>query len=163
MRTTIRVLAATAAAVAFGAADASAQITQNLTMTATVNARASLTLSVAAVNFPDSDPDTVPNISADNPVLVTAKSRTAGGNPVTLTVQAGTDLTSGSDVIPVSNISWAANGDLAGGSLATSPVTLVNSSNSGLRTGTMSFVLLNDWAYVPGSYTATVTYTLSAP
>ena len=163
MRTTLRILVATAAITAFGAVNASAQITQNLSVTATVNARATLTLSVAAVNFPDSDPDTVPSIPGSATVTVTAKSRTAGGNPVTLTIQAGTDLTSGGDTIAVSNISWLANGDLAGGSLATTPVTLVNSTNSGLRTGDMAFALVNSWAYAPGNYSTTVTYTLSAP
>jgi len=161
MKTFFRITLA-AALVAFTAATASAQVTQTLTINAAVNARATLTLSVGSVSFADSDPDTVPSINASSAVTVTAKSRTSGGNAVTLTVSAP-DLTSGGDTIAIGNITWAANGDLAGGTLSNAAVTLVNSTNSGMRTGDMSFVLANSWAYAIGNYSTTVTYTLSAP
>jgi hypothetical protein len=152
-----------AAFVAFAAATASAQVTETLTINAAVNARATLTLSVGAISFADSDPDTVPDITASDVVTVTAKSRTSQGNAVTLTIQAP-DLTEvGGGTIAASQISWAANGDLSGGTLSNAAVTLVSSTNSGQRTGDMTLVLVNSWAYAVGAYSTTVTYTLSAP
>jgi len=162
MKTLFRLTLA-AVLLAFATASASAQVTQNLTINAAVNARATLTLSVGSVSFADSDPDTVPTITASAAVSVTAKSRTSQGNAVTLTV-AAPDLTEGGGgTIAASQISWAANGDLSGGTLSNVDVTLVSSTNSGQRTGDMTFVLVNDWAYAVGAYSTTVTYTLSAP
>jgi hypothetical protein len=160
MKTFFRLTLA-AALVAFAATTASAQIQETLQINAAVNARATLTLSAAVVSFADSDPDTVLSIDASVAVTVTAKSRTAGGNAVTLTVSAP-DLVSGGDTIAISNITWAGNGDLAGGTLSNAEVTLVSSTNSGLRTGDMLFVLANSWTYEVGNYATTVTYTLSA-
>jgi len=152
-----------AAFVAFAAATASAQVTETLTINAAVSARASITLGVASVDFADADPDNFPNINASAAVSVTAKSRTSQGNAVTLTIEAP-DLTEvGGGTIAASQISWVANGDLAGGTLSNAAVTLVSSTNSGQRTGDMAFVLINSWAYAVGAYSTTVTYTLSAP
>lgn len=162
MRTLFRLTLA-AVLLAFATASASAQVTQTLTINAAVNARASLTLSVGSVSFADADPDVTPNITASAAVSVTAKSRTAQGNAVTLTVSAP-DLTEvGGGTIAASQFSWAANGDLSGGTLSNAAVTLVSSTNSGQRTGDMTFVLVNSWTYATGNYSTTVTYTLSAP
>ena len=162
MKTLFRLTLA-AAFVAFAAATASAQVTETLTINAAVNARASITLGVASVDFADADPDLSATINASAAVSVTAKSRTSQGNAVTLTIEAP-DLTEvGGGTIAASQISWAGNGDLAGGTLSNAAVTLVSSTNSGQRTGDMTFVLVNDWAYAVGAYSTTVTYTLSAP
>ncbi len=153
-----------AALVAFAAATASAQVTRTLTINATVSARAVITLSVASVSFADADPDTVPNIIASSAVTVSARSRTSAGNAVTLTIEAPNLVEPvNSGVIAASQISWAANGDLAGGVLSNAPGTLVTSTNSGWRSGDMTFVLVNSWNYNVGAYSTTVTYTLSAP
>ena len=56
---------------------------QNLTINATVSAKAKLTLGVAAINFADADPDSVPSIAAtENPVSVTVKAHTGGASSV---------------------------------------------------------------------------------
>lgn len=162
MKTFFRLTLA-AALVAFAATTASAQATQSLTISAAVNARATLTLSVGAISFADSDPDSVPSITASDVVSVTAKSRTSQGNAVTLTISAPDLSEVGGGTILASQITWAANGDLSGGTLSNAAVTLVSSTNSGLRTGDMTFVLANSWDYAVGAYSTTVTYTLSAP
>lgn len=156
-------LIAVAASLVLAGAPAAAQQTANLTVNATVAARASLTLSNAALAFADADPDTTPNITASPVVTVTARSRTTGGNAVSLTVVALTDLTSGLDTIAASNISWTATGALNAGTLGLAPVSIGSWTGSGFRTGNMTFALINSWAYAIGNYTATVVYTLSAP
>jgi len=143
-----------------------ANVTRNATMTATVGALAKLTLSRATLSFPAADPDTVPVIAAGGgPLTITAKGRTAIGSVITLTVAANHDLQSGLDTIPVSTISWTAAGPgFINGVLSASvaqPVASWNSSGSWV--GVQSFVFANSWDYVPGTYTATLTYTLAAP
>ena len=163
MRRSLLILVAIAAALVLSPIPAAAQATQNLTVSAAVSARASLTLSAAAVAFADADPDLTPNITGAPVISVTAKSRTSGGNAVTLTVQAATDLTSGGDTIAASNVTWTATGDLSAGTLDLAAVTIGNWSNSGSRSGDMTFALVNSWTYATGNYSTTVTYTLSAP
>ncbi len=144
-----------------------ATATQNLTINATVAARATLTLGSATINFPDADPDAVPSIGAsENPVSVTARVRTGRTSTPTLTVLAGGDLTSGSDTIPISNVTWTAGGaPFVGGTMsaATAQSAATFSTGSGSYSSTFSYYLANSWAYNTGSYTATVTYTLTAP
>jgi hypothetical protein len=163
MRKSLLLLVAIAAALVLGSVPAAAQPTANLTVSATVGARASLTLSAAAVAFADADPDTTPNITGAPVISVAAKSRTSGGNAVTLTVQAATALTSGGDTIAASNVTWTATGDLSAGTLDTAAVTIGSWTNSGSRGGNMTFALANSWTYAIGNYSTTVTYTLSAP
>ena len=79
--------------------------TKVLTINAAVAARATLSLSTLTINFPDSDPDTVLSIPAtENAVTVTAKVRTGAASTPTLTVLAAGDLTSGGDIIAISNV-----------------------------------------------------------
>jgi hypothetical protein len=164
MRKSLPLLIAVAAALVLSGVPAAAQSTADLTVSAAVNARASLTLSDAGVAFADADPDVTANITGAPVLTVTAKSRTSNGNAVTLTVQAATALTSGGgDTIAASNVTWAATGDLSAGTLDTAAVTIGNWSNSGSRSGNMTFSLVNSWAYATGNYSTTVTYTLSAP
>ncbi|HEX7124757.1 MAG TPA: hypothetical protein VF406_03135 [Thermodesulfobacteriota bacterium] len=140
---------------------------QNLTINAVVNDRATLTLSTATINFPDSDPETVLSIAAsENPVTVSARVRTGATSTPTLTVQANGDLSNGTDTIPISNVTWTASGSpfVAGtmnATVAQSAATF--GTGSGSYTGTFSYFLANDWAYNVGTYTATATYTLTAP
>ncbi len=163
MQRTLLTLAAVAAMLIFIAAPSLAQPTANVTVSATVSARATLTVSAAAVSFADADPDTTPSITGAPVISVTAKSRTAAGNAVTLTVQSGSALTSGADTIAVSNVTWTATGDLSAGTLDTAAVTVGSWTNSGNRSGNMTYLLANSWLYATGNYSATVTYTLSAP
>ena len=66
----------------------------------------------STINFPDADPDTVPSIPAtENPVQVTANVTTGNNKTVTLTALAQGDLVSGSNTIPISNVTWTASGN----------------------------------------------------
>jgi hypothetical protein len=156
-------LVAIAAVQPLGAADATA----NLTVSATVIARAALTVSAANVSFPDADPDAVPVIPASGaPVTVSARGKTTTGNNITLTLQAGGDLMSGADSIPASAVNWTVAGDpgFVAGALASGvPVAVGTWTNSGSRSTQMSFTLTNSWSYPVGTYSATTTFTLTAP
>jgi len=137
---------------------------QTLTINAQVNANAKLTLEVAAINFPDAEPDAVPSVSAtENPVDVSVKARAASTSTVTLTVQANGDLVSGSDTIDISNVSWTATGaGFAAGTMDTVAVPAGSWTGSGNRDGTFSYFLANSWDYVVGNYSQSVVYTLTA-
>lgn len=137
--------------------------------TATLNANLSgiarLTFSSNAITFPDADPDTVPQISAiPGSIAITAKARATPGGEVSLTVQAGDELRSGLDTIPASHITWTASGPgFVGGTLsATVPQVVGSWMGSGVRSGTVIFQFLNLWTYAVGTYTLTMTFTLSA-
>jgi hypothetical protein len=138
---------------------------QTLTINATVSAKAKLTLGVAAVNFADADPDTIPSIAAtENPVSVTVKAQTGGSSAVTLTVQANGDLDSGTDTIDITNVAWTATGaGFVAGTMDTSAQSAGSWTGPGQRNGTFSYFLANSWDYPAGSYSQTVVYTLTAP
>jgi hypothetical protein len=141
---------------AFAATD-----TKVLTINATVSARATLTLGVAAINFPDADPDSGPILATENPVSVTAKIRTSAAGNVTLTCIAGGDL----GPIPISNVTWTAAGNgFVGGTMSSTVGQSAGSwVGSGNRSSTFSYSLANSWDYAVGSYSQSVTYTLTAP
>ena len=138
---------------------------QNLTINATVSAKAKLTLGVAAINFADADPDSVPSIAAtENPVSVTVKAQTGGGSSITLTVQANGDLDSGTDTIDISNVTWTATGaGFVAGTMDTTAQAAGSWTGPGRYDGTFSYQLANSWDYAAGSYSQTVVYTLTAP
>lgn len=156
----------------FGAsASWGAQATANVKVGATVSSSAILTLSTTSITFPDADPDTVKSIPAqENGALVTAKVKTGSATPATLKVLAADDLKSGTDVIPITNVTSTAT-NASGSFFSTSPVTwsktapgaTVGEGKSGSYSGTFSWFLANNWNYVTGSYTANATYTLLAP
>jgi hypothetical protein len=127
---------------------------------------AQLTLSPATINFPDADPDTVPSIPAkENPVSVTANAQTSASRTVTLTVLARGDLVSGSNTIPISNVTWTASGSgFANGTMNKSTAQTVGQwRGSGSYKGTLSFFLKNSWTYATGNYSQTASFTLTAP
>ncbi|MCJ7641935.1 MAG: hypothetical protein MUO29_08590, partial [Desulfobacterales bacterium] len=124
-----------------------------LTVNATVSARATLTLGVATINFPDSDPTTVPSISAtENPVSVTAKVRTGAASTATLTCIAGGALISGTDTIAISNVTWTAGGNgFVGGTMSSTLGQSAGSwTGSGNNSSTFSYSLANSWSYAAG-------------
>ena len=140
--------------------------TKNLTINATVSAAAKLTVSTATLTFPSADPDGVPSIPATEGVVnITTKARTGAAATVTLTLKADADLTSGSDTIAVSNITWTAGGAgfVAGTMSATAQISVASWTGSGSRAGTQTFALANSWDYPAGNYSATAVYTLTAP
>ncbi len=151
---------------AFAASD-----TKNLTVTANVGSTAKLTLGATTLTFPDSDPDNTPLITATEAgINVTAKAKTGAGSSVTLEVRSsggsGGDLVSGSNTIAINNLRWTG----AGIGFVAGPTNVSNSNQSagswtgsGTYVGTQTFSLVNSWAYAVGTYTATITYTLTSP
>lgn len=111
-RTVVAILAvATLVLLGAGAVGWSATDQQTLTINAAVAAKAKLTLGVATINFPDSDPDSQPSIGAtQNPVTVTVKAQTGSSSTVALSVQANGDLDSGGNTIPITKVTWTASG-----------------------------------------------------
>lgn len=143
-----------------------ATATSNVSVSATVSATAKLSLSSATVTFADADPDTTPSITAsEGAVTVTAKGKTSNGSSITLTILAAGDLVSGGDTIPISYVTWTADGTgFVAGTMSKSAAQSVASwTNSGNRSGTVTFALANSWDYETGSYSASATYTLTAP
>ena len=144
---------------------------KNLTVTATVASSAKLNLTATTLTFPDSDPDTVTSIPAtEGAISVTAKAKTGSLSKVTLEVRSSGpssgDLVSGSDTIAISNLSWVGSGTgFTSGtiSMTNSNQTAASWTGSGSRVGTQTFSLANSWSYALGSYSATITYTLTSP
>jgi hypothetical protein len=140
--------------------------TKTATITATVNAAATLTLGANTVTFANASPTASPSIAAtENAISVTVEARTSTAGSVTLTVLAADDLKSGSDVIDINNVTWTATGSgFVDGTLNKTTGQSVGSwTGPGTHTGTLSYFLANSFSYPTGSYTATITYTLTAP
>jgi hypothetical protein len=160
-------LGAAAAFVLIGAVDAAAQNTANanVTATVTVNGRARLDVSATDVAFADADPTATPSIQADVTLDILAQVRTTPASAVTLTVQAGGDFTAaGGATIAINNLTWTTTGaGYAGGTAAASAVSLGTWTGPGARNGSQTYFLANSWAYAPGTYTTTLSYTLTAP
>jgi hypothetical protein len=166
MKSKILLLASVAAAIALTQPLTAISTTANVTVSATVSATAKLALTSATVSFPNADPDTTPSIPAsEGAITVTAKAKTSSSATVTLTLLAADDLKSGLDTIAISNITWTAGGAgfVAGTMNRITAQTVASWTNSGSRTGTQSYALANSWNYATGSYSATATYTLTAP
>jgi hypothetical protein len=145
-----------------------ATATANLTINAVVTATAKLALGVAAINFPNADPDTTLKIPAnENGVSVTAQGKTTHGSTITLTVLAGGDLVGpgGSTPIPISKVTWKASGlPFVDGTMSKAGSVSAGSwTSSGSKSGSFDYFLDNSWDYDVGSYTATCVYTLTAP
>jgi hypothetical protein len=157
-------LAAVAALVFSTPAFAQATATGAVNVTVNVNARARLTLSSASVTFADADPDSVPTMTAA-PLTISVGARTSSTGNITLTVLASGNLTSGSDAIGISNLTWSATGTgfQAGTSNATTAQTVGSWTGSGAQSGSQTFSLPNSWSYVPGTYQTTLNYTLTVP
>jgi len=52
---------------------------------------------------------------------------------------------------------------VAGTMAVSAEVPVASWTGSGNRSGTQTFAMVNSWAYTPGSYSASATYTLTAP
>lgn len=166
MKTRYLLLGIALAAVALVQPLGAATSSSNLTVSATISATASLTVGNAAINFPDANPDTTPSISAtENPVSVVAKGKTSSGGTITLTLLAAGDLSGGGNTIGIDNVTWTAAGSgyAAGTMNKTAAQTVGSWTNSGNRSGSLSFALANSWSYATGSYAASATFTLTAP
>jgi len=157
---------AAAAAVLFVSAPVFAQPvntdTKTVTVSTTVNARAKLTLGAATVTFADADPDTLGGVLTAAGLSVDVKARTSAAGSVLLTISAP-DF-SGAGTIPIAALKWTASaGFTTPGTVSNSAVTLGSWTGSGNQSGTQTYTLDNSWSYNTGTYTTTVTYTLTAP
>ena len=162
----IRTAAVTFALVLTVAAGAAAQEAVSATLSSSMPPLARLSLSANNLNFPDADPDLVPQIpSSGGPITITAKARAQSGGMVTLTVQASDDLRSGVDILPVSLITWTASGPgFVNGTVSRTSAQLVATwVGSGVRSGTQMFRFENRWTHPSGIYTVSLVYTLTAP
>jgi len=129
---------------------------------------ASLTLGTNTITFPNADPGTTPKIAcSQNPVTVVCRVTGAKNSNVSLSVIANGNLVSGSNSIPITQVTWTTTGPgYVAGTMNTTAVTAGNWPNAhGTETynGTFSYFLANSWNYATGTYTASVTYTLLAP
>lgn len=154
-----------AAIVLFSSAVVSAQqtATASVTATAVVAAKARLEVS-GAVAFADADPDVTPTLSA-SALNIAVKARTTNNGSVTLTVAADGNLEEpGGGSIGISNLDWTVTGTgFAAGTAATTAVSVGTWTGPGAHNGTQTYRLVNSWAYATGSYSVTLTYTLTAP
>jgi hypothetical protein len=156
-------------AVATGSAQAATD-TQTQTITCTISATATLVLGSSTVTFPNANPSTTPSVlqtESGASLDVTANARTSTNGAVTLTSETGGDLVDGgTDVIPITAVTWAGTGTgyNATGTLSKSSQQAVGSwTGPGTYAGTVNYSLANSWNYATGTYTATITYTLTAP
>jgi hypothetical protein len=137
---------------------------KTLTVNATVNARATLSLGVNTINFPDGDPDVGGGevTASEGAVSVTAKVRTGAAQTATLTVKAPDFLT---PLIPSSQMRWTAAGaPFISGTMSTTDVSAATfPQGSGSYTSSFTYYFRHEWDDPTGSYQTIATYTLTAP
>jgi hypothetical protein len=122
--------------------------------------RLDVTVTPGSFSYPSADPDTTPVVTA-TPLSVSI--RAAGKRPWTLTLQA-TDLIFGSETIPAGNVTWTATPPLnATGTLSTMGQVLAQGDGNQNSTSSITFSLRNLWTYKPGTYTQSITFTISSP
>lgn len=132
----------------------------------TVSSLAKLTLTSSTVSFPSANPDTTPLVAGvPASIGITARVRSTPGSTVVLSVLAQDDLRAVGATIPAGAIVWTAsgNGYLPGTMSRTAAQPVAMWTRSGQWNGTQSYQLTNSWSYTVGSYSAQLTYTLSAP
>jgi hypothetical protein len=127
-----------------------------------------LTLSVTppTITFASADPDTTPSISSA-PISISVRVQQNNQQPWQLTVQASGDLTSGTDTISATQVTWTASPTpFQNGTLSKSVAVQMASGTGNLnpaKTGSVVFWLANSWNYTAGLYSQTLVFTLSAP
>jgi len=129
--------------------------------------RVDLTVTPGVITFPSTDPDIAPLVAAA-PVQVSYRIRQNNFAPWSLTVLAGGDLNSGSSTVDISNVTWVATPapPFQNGTLSKTVAQTLASGTGNVnpaRTGSITFRVANSWTYTAGTYTQTVTFTLSTP
>jgi len=140
--------------------------TKSLLIKAKIDKVVKLIVDTNTLVFPIMDPDEVRQVPAlQNDIKVTVKARTGSTSPVNLNIIAEGDLISGSDTIPIQNVTWQASGQgFSPGTLSKSIVQTAGAwKGSGVREGIFRYYLNNSWNYQKGEYLVTVTYTLTTP
>ncbi len=111
----------------------------------------------------NTDPDTAPEVYS--PTFTIDYSVGGGGSDPQWHISvSATDFTGGPSGPLVSDIRWVGTGQYSSGlHLATTGQTLLASHGKVSGTGTVTFYLANKWSYAPGTYTTTITFTISSP
>jgi len=137
----------------------------SLNISITVPSSAILTLGSTSLRFIPDDPTVQPSVPAqENPVSVLATTRSRG--IPSLAVIASDDLTDGANIIPVTAISWTADATpyIAGTmNKSTAQAAALFTTGSGSFQSSFRYFLANSPLYVPGTYSTTINYTLTAP
>ena len=139
---------------------------QVATVTATIASSAGLALGVNTVTFPSANPATTTSVPAtENGLTCTVNARTGTSSTVLLTVLATGDLTGSGNTIPIANVSYTVTGTgFQAGTLSKLAAQTVGSwTGPGTHVGTINYFLANSFAYLNGTYTSAITYTLLAP
>jgi hypothetical protein len=143
-----------------------ATATGTATVTAQVNAAARLTLGSDTFTFATADPTTTASIPAnENGTTITVGARTSANGAVSLTTQAVDDLKSGTNVISINNLGFTCTGDGFDHCTCskTAPQTIGSWTGPGTHTASLNCFLANSFGYATGTYSTTVTFTLTAP
>ena len=139
--------------------------TAGLSISIAVPSSAILTLGTTSIRFIPDDPIVQPSVPAqENPVSVLARTRSKG--IPSLAVIASDDLTDGANIIPVTAISWTADATpyIAGTmNKSTAQAAALFATGSGSYQSSFRYFLANSPLYVPGTYSTTINYTLTAP
>jgi len=121
------------------------------------------TVSFSVTDIPENQPTVPGSLSPD----VRVGAIVADNAPIRLRADSSGDMLSGGDNMPFSTISCTGTGDfssVSGLAFDTTANQLIwSSTGRGFRQGTFAYTYTNSYDYPPGTYTGTVTYTLSAP
>lgn len=121
------------------------------------------TVTFNVTDFPGSG-EVAGTSSGAYPVPVELRAIVATGETITLRADSSGGLTGGLTTIPFNEIRWDATAPFTTDRFDTSNnQPLEQFTDSGSRTGTYAFYYDNDTEYPTGTYTGTVTYTLSSP
>lgn len=126
-----------------------------------------LSVSPTIVTFPNSDPDTVPIVTATMQVTYRIRQNTVN-RPWTMTILANGHLVAGAATVDISNVSWVATPSppFQSGVLSRTVAQRIASGMGNVAStsqGQITFRLTNSWNYDAGLYTQTIVLTLSAP
>ena len=164
-----RLFAATALFGLMGAADSVAQTpaTAVVNVSASFAQRVKVAFDRTSVTFNTQayDVNTVVPVQAA-PLTVSAKARVPPNQRIVMTVQADGPFVSGTSTIPANKLSWTMTGAgfQAGGTANANAARMLGSwRGSGDYTGTQTYEFLDSWDYSVGTYTLTMTYTVTLP
>jgi hypothetical protein len=136
-----------------------------------------LTISPSTISFADASPTTTPTITANSTVAVhVVVAGASASNTWSVYGLANGDLTAGSHVVAISNVTWTSaktSGScnvnctcIAGTASKISAQSMISGRGDTALSGvscTNTYRLTNSWSYFPGSYSQTMTITITAP
>lgn len=127
----------------------------------------SLNLVPTSISFASADPDTTPQVAAQQIVTITYRVRGNRQGSWSISVAASGDLTSGATSIPISTITWTAAPapTFQGGTMSATtdqPVASGSGNVDPAQDGTVLFFFANSWSHNVGTYSTVFTFTLTA-